>query len=299
MKFIYRGNCKSRNIIIKSPYKSPFGGFRGWKLGFCNYLYIPLFSILFVFTIYAKKTVYDTLIYTHDTHEKEYKVGNCEVCHENIKTSKRARDDNYADDQSCHTSGCHDIKDQDSCFVCHTNAEAETPPKPKHEIKNNHKIHSKNNIECKVCHTTFNEHTYFTRKEIPKMTICIDCHKKERINNDCEYCHTDITITMSHERESKDWHGQLFNQFPSSCDLCHTNSYCSKCHQGLVSQDVHPSNYLHTHKFDVFSSRSNCLTCHSSSYSCDECHKKSWGKTIDHKNILNTNTSCKSCHRSK
>lgn len=264
-----------------------------------KFTYLTLLIVSFTAAIFAKPPVYDTLIYTHYLHETKYNVGTCDKCHENIKTSKRARDDNYADDQSCHTSGCHDIKNQDSCFVCHTNAEAMTPPKPKREIKNNHKLHEKNKIDCKVCHTYIDKHSYFTRKEMPKMVVCIDCHTKEKLNNDCEYCHTDITITMSHEGESKGWHGDLYNHSEQSCTWCHANSHCNNCHQGVASWEAHPINYRYTHKFDVFSSENNCVSCHTNSYSCDECHKKSWGKRSDHEKFVKTRTSCKACHISK
>ncbi len=257
---------------------------------------VILTFLSFTVAISAKNAVYDTIIYTHHAHEMEYEVGSCDVCHENIKKSKKARDDNYADDQSCHTSGCHDIKNQDSCFVCHTNADAPTPLKPKREVKSNHKIHNENEIECKVCHTYIGKHNYFTRKEIPSMAVCIDCHTKEKINNDCEHCHTDPTITMSHDGETVYGHGELYTQSQQVCDRCHTNSHCSGCHQGLLSRDVHPGNYLHTHKFDAFSSGNNCISCHRSSASCDGCHSRSWGRITDHKKIVKEQTSCKTCH---
>lgn len=250
----------------------------------------------------AKKVVYDTLIYTHETHRTKYDVGDCDVCHTNIAKSKRARDDNYADDQSCATEGCHDIKNQDSCFVCHTNADAPSPIKPKREIIHSHKAHAEQGIECKDCHDYIDKKYYYTRKEMVKMEVCIDCHKQEKVSTDCEQCHTSLPIVISHDGETQAGHGYLYEFSSESCNRCHSNSHCSTCHQGLVSQDVHPGNYRYTHKFDVFSSRTNCLSCHTSRNSCDGCHEKSWksfefeGNIITHKQIIKENTSCKSCH---
>jgi hypothetical protein len=138
---------------------------------------------------------------------------------------------------------------------------------------------------------------------MPKMVVCIDCHTKEKLNNDCEYCHSDITITMSHEGESRGWHGDLYNHSQQSCNWCHTNSHCNNCHQGLASWEAHPINYRYTHKFDAFSSEDNCVSCHKNSYSCDQCHMRSWGKRKEnlgkHEKYVKDNTSCKACHISR
>jgi nitrate/TMAO reductase-like tetraheme cytochrome c subunit len=63
--------------------------------------------------------------------------------------------------------------------------------------------------------------------------------------------------------------------------------------------DVHPRNYLHLHQFDVFSGQTECATCHDLRQSCDGCHARSWGRIVDHRNMINGTQSCKSCHRGK
>lgn len=343
------------------------------------------------------KTVWDTLVYTHGMHETKYKVGNCDVCHVNILKSKKARDDNYADDQSCAKSGCHDIKTQDSCYVCHTNSSAKSPKKPRREIKFSHKQHaalppfpyagtvpergsakttsaktgrkaaiaeadsklmniyelfSKGDtlgarelfsanrsllkkyssrdsyksvqemiswksatkpatgnsgqpqkqslgIDCRICHSYIDSTFYYTRKEMPLMAVCLDCHENERASINCSYCHTDPSIILSHSAGSRGDHGPLSAQSPRSCETCHDNNYCGKCHSGQIAEHVHPANYLYLHSYDAFSGSMQCETCHDTRQSCDGCHQRSWGRIVDHRNMISGTTSCKSCHRSK
>jgi len=328
------------------------------------------------------KTAFDTLIYTHYAHETRYNVGNCDACHVSIVKSNKSRDDNYASQQqACDRIGCHDIKNHDSCFVCHTNANAKSPVKPKREIRFNHKIHLKFIIDkrsaqqptgsksellppataqdkaqaiydliekedpakaretfladrsmlkknldpeafkalssavqslgsnprpkaflgsdCKVCHGYIDKMSYFTRQDMPPMGQCIECHKKEKIQENCDFCHTDRTITRSHGMEGEGGHGDLYYKAPRSCETCHESNHCDKCHKGQTSAEVHPYNYLHLHQFDVFSGQTKCEVCHDIHQSCDGCHMKSWGKIVDHRNAINGTQSCKSCHRGK
>ncbi len=271
--------------------------------------------LLFVATIAASleaKTAFDTLIYTHHAHETRYKAGNCDVCHVSIVKSDKARDDNYASQKACAAIGCHDIKNHDSCFVCHTNANAATPPKPKREILFSHKIHMKLNgnkgqaagqafsgTDCKLCHACIDSMSYFTRKGMPPMDQCISCHKNRNVDVDCSFCHTDRTIVRSHRMEGAVGHGDLYYKAPRSCERCHENNHCDKCHKGQTAVDVHPRNYLYLHQFDVFSGRIECEACHDLHQSCDGCHVKSWGRIVDHRSAINGTQSCKSCHRGK
>lgn len=335
------------------------------------------------------KQSWDTLIYTHDRHEQKYKVGNCDVCHVSILKSKKARDDNYADDQSCNKTGCHDIKNQDSCFTCHTNSSAKSPLKSRREIKFSHKKHAgmppvvtreaepetgspaenetirkgeaenaqakmmaiyekfcrgdtagaraafeaspllkrkysypeafqlvgesapgakkgkgragslSLGIECRVCHSYIDSTFYYDRNDMPPMALCLLCHQKERANTNCIHCHSNPAIILSHSPGGRGDHGPLYGQSPRSCETCHDNNFCGKCHSGQIAEHVHPSNYLYLHSYDVFNGSMQCETCHDTRQSCDGCHQRSWGRIVDHRKVILSTTSCKSCHRSK
>jgi hypothetical protein len=67
----------------------------------------------------------------------------------------------------------------------------------------------------------------------------------------------------------------------------------------LISEDVHPPNYIYIHQFDIFNSQDQCSTCHDMKKSCDECHNRMWSRIVDHRRMLNKSTSCKSCHQGK
>jgi len=259
---------------------------------------LPFIIILSALPAMAKSG-YDTLIYTHSRHELIYNVGKCDACHTNIMKSTKARDDNYTDQQLCNKTGCHDIKNQDSCFVCHTNPNGKTPLKPKREIKFNHKVHINDSIDCKTCHGYIDKTYYFDRKDMPIMSACVDCHEKDGARNDCEYCHTDPAIIMSHGMDDREGHGDLYKQAPQSCETCHINNFCDKCHQGTITEDVHPHNYLYIHQFDALGPANKCFVCHDAHQSCDACHQRSWGKVLNHQNLINGTQSCTTCHKGK
>jgi hypothetical protein len=59
------------------------------------------------------------------------------------------------------------------------------------------------------------------------------------------------------------------------CTECHSQRYCSDCHQGQDSRDFHPANFLERHAFEVFSGGADCQSCHSTEAFCRDCHVQS------------------------
>jgi hypothetical protein len=257
------------------------------------------FLVIFMAVGINAKSAPDTLIFTHEAHMNKYKIGKCEACHVNILKSTKARDDNYADQQLCNKTGCHDIKNQDSCYVCHTSPNGKTPIKPKREIKFNHKVHIKKNIDCKVCHGYIEKMAYFERTDMPLMSVCMECHEKEQAGVSCELCHTDPWIVMSHGMDDRQGHGELYNRAPHACETCHLNNFCDKCHQAKIPDDVHPRNYLYVHQFDAIGTQDHCYACHDPQQFCDGCHKRTWGTIVDHQTAIRGTRSCSACHTGK
>ncbi|MFC1585395.1 cytochrome c3 family protein [Fibrobacterota bacterium] len=246
--------------------------------------------------LFAESNPPDTLIYTHLTHEKKYNVGKCETCHENILNSRRARDDNFADDMSCNVAGCHDIKDQATCHVCHTNAKGMSPVKPQREVVHSHKVHAKEGVECRECHKDIYDRTHFTREAIPDMLDCFPCHQEKRVSNKCDHCHSDPELALSHGIGWNKEHGEVAGRDQEFCGQCHTRYHCDRCHQGLEPLTVHGGNFLHLHQFDVFEDQTQCFTCHGGARYCNDCHSRSWGRLTDHIEHVRTSGSCKECH---
>lgn len=57
-----------------------------------------------------------------------------------------------------------------------------------------------------------------------------------------------------------------------TCSACHSQSYCSDCHQAADSRAFHPANFLERHALEVFAGGSNCQSCHSTEAFCRDCH---------------------------
>ncbi len=239
----------------------------------------------------------DKIIYSHKAHEDKYKVGNCETCHRKITTSRRAAFDHYSFQEGCAGVGCHNIKDKDSCSVCHTNVQGTTPPKPVREVEFSHKSHFDKKIECRVCHAEIDTQKIFDRTHIPGMMGCLHCHDKKHETMNCNACHTDANLANSHGLDWKQEHGETARENPRKCNVCHAESYCDRCHSGKDFQAVHPANYEFTHGSDVLGTGRDCQTCHDKTLFCDRCHQTKWGREPGkHHDYIKGSKSCTDCH---
>jgi hypothetical protein len=141
--------------------------------------------------------------------------------------------------------------------------------------------------------------------KMPAMERCSACHNDRQASNTCESCHRNLVLLVpSDHRQS----GFLRNhrervrlgEFEASCQMCHAETYCQECHQGVglkafgpgelmsdpaprVSgkdspnrirlQNVHELGYRFTHGIDAKSRRSECASCHSAQEFCVQCHE--------------------------
>jgi len=239
----------------------------------------------------------DKIIYTHLAHAQKYKVGACETCHRKITTSTRASFDHYSFQEGCAGVGCHNIKDKDSCSVCHTNVQGRTPPKPVREVEYSHKQHLDQKIKCTVCHTGLDTQRVFDRTGIPSMMICLHCHDKEQKTMSCAACHTDPELANTHGPDWKEEHGQNARDNADRCMVCHAASHCAACHIGKDFQAVHPANYEFIHGADVLGKGQDCQTCHNKTQFCDRCHRDKWGREPGkHHDYIKGSKSCTDCH---
>jgi hypothetical protein len=192
-----------------------------------------------------------------------------------------------------------------------------------------HKRHvTENKIDCSACHNVASENVA-ERAQVDMVGTCMACHARQPLEgvkdedgkrvtraslvaNDCAVCHREIRKDRppsshefttdrpprSHQRIWREVHGQVARDSRLSkdrCALCHTQDFCSKCHQ----QEAPPS---HTgfwrergHGVAVDMNRSSCAVCHRSDF-CDRCHRETaprthvgaWGAPRD--------SHCYSCH---
>ncbi|HLG18486.1 MAG TPA: hypothetical protein VI895_01555 [Bdellovibrionota bacterium] len=122
-------------------------------------------------------------------------------------------------------------------------------------------------------------------------------------DSDCSECHeggmTKDTKPAWHDLTFKHEHGALVQRFrfdtKNSCNLCHTQSSCSECHQITPPANHNQFFRLRGHALQVGFDRSQCMTCHRTDF-CQRCHMET--KPIDHMAGFGAsqNRHCLNCH---
>jgi hypothetical protein len=70
-------------------------------------------------------------------------------------------------------------------------------------------------------------------------------------------------------------HGVFAATGALQCTECHSQQYCSDCHQAQDSREFHPMNFLERHALEVFAGGADCQSCHSTEAFCRDCHVES------------------------
>jgi len=123
---------------------------------------------------------------------------------------------------------------------------------------------------------------------------CATCHTRES----CTTCHSAETpepVTRLASREdaaapgvdverqapashASPWfvedHEALAAAGQASCRSCHTQGYCTDCHDSPDRPGYHPPNFALKHSTQAYGRETECASCHSSSAFCRECHRQ-------------------------
>ena len=62
---------------------------------------------------------------------------------------------------------------------------------------------------------------------------------------------------------------------PAGCASCHTQPFCTECHQAPERPVFHDPDYVTRHAADAWSQNSECATCHNVQVFCRSCHVQS------------------------
>jgi len=59
----------------------------------------------------------------------------------------------------------------------------------------------------------------------------------------------------------------------AACRTCHTQAYCSTCHDGARTPTFHQTDYVQRHAADAFTRETDCASCHQTQAFCVQCHR--------------------------
>jgi hypothetical protein len=186
---------------------------------------------------------------------------------------------------------------------------------PRPNLVFSHRKHLSAEVGCSRCHGAVAELELASRDQLPRMAGCLGCHQQpdsagpHAATSACTTCHL-----REHGEGTPDWKagtvrpsgGQIRTVFASGtlrpprgfhdaahspdwltrhrevaaadsqfCASCHTEDYCTACHDGRVRpRDIHPADYISMHPVEARMATSRCTSCHQEQSFCLTCHMR-------------------------
>jgi hypothetical protein len=172
---------------------------------------------------------------------------------------------------------------------------------PKPNLRFDHARHVTRNIGCAQCHGAVESLELATRDQLPRMRGCFNCHQAPAsasgsARSECRTCHlTDpsgmIQVNFAavagalappswlHDAgHGPDWierHKQVAGNDSRFCANCHSEKYCTDCHDGRVRpRRIHPNDWLDMHPVAARENQQKCTSCHREQSFCLSCHQR-------------------------
>ena len=175
---------------------------------------------------------------------------------------------------------------------------------PRANLIFNHKAHADRNIGCAQCHGPVEQLELATRDQLPRMRGCFHCHvmpdsaSRGTAKSACDTCHlrgdakggpTRIRTLFAtgtlkpprwlhnaeHTPDFLERHKLVAADDSAFCANCHTEDYCSDCHDGRVRpRSIHPNDYLNMHPVEARMEPQRCQSCHEQQSFCLGCHQR-------------------------
>jgi hypothetical protein len=178
----------------------------------------------------------------------------------------------------------HDGFPEEECIECH--------PRFKERplfavVYSPHELHGENDVSCDRCHESSGPY----RSRAPAMAVCAECHSQTGDCAQCATCHPPGSLFHGAELTGSGELGMqcetchrpsvlvagarhrglaTFDAIPGSCDACHEESFCDRCHPA-----THPAGYGSRHYVDFqlrTTSALECYACHLTGWCAMRCH---------------------------
>ncbi len=234
-----------------------------------------LISIILVYVAIAAGDVLwkSDLKFSHKLHVDENEI-ECVTCHSKALKSTSNKDDLFPKMETCYE--CHDENDSE-CGMCHENPDE---PEVRRRIFEynptfSHEGHLESGLKCTKCHADVAQKESLEQMHLPKMETCRSCHEVSDEIDDCYVCHrkSDRLKPYDHTELWLPNHGIYKTSGIQDCATCHTEDYCSDCHEGEnLFAESHPPEFILTHAMSFQIRESNCFSCHEGNDYCIECH---------------------------
>jgi len=186
-----------------------------------------------------------------------------------------------------------------TCSKCHQSYYANGFPRPtlypKSHIRFPHHLHvTQSGASCTTCHGGVAGQTRLGGRHVPKMATCVSCHRRRRVASECTTCHErrdsrHLRVHFSrgtlkpgaslglleHGPTFRRHHGAAARSRQRTCQSCHEQSTCLKCHAGQRKVlSIHPGNYVLRHGSDARAHPGRCQACHTKQRFCLDCHRR-------------------------
>ncbi|HHH11629.1 MAG TPA: cytochrome c family protein [Sorangium sp.] len=256
-----------------------------------------------------------TIRFNHKLHVTKLKQGckACHgAANKSVKVTDRLLPEPAKTCDNCHDVDHSDLMavkagddENGQCGFCHIGDDAGKDGRvarmvfPQANLRMNHKAHLDRNIGCAQCHGQIEQLELATRSQLPRMAGCFDCHAMSgaaqgKAKGACVTCHLTepsgvlqtsfSTGTMQppdwlhNAAHTTDWlarHKMVAGANSALCASCHTESFCSDCHDGRVRpRNIHPNDWLSMHAQSARQDNPRCVSCHQTQTFCADCHRR-------------------------
>jgi len=186
---------------------------------------------------------------------------------------------------------------------------------PRPNLNFTHKKHLAQGFKCTQCHGEVAQVELATRDQLPRMAGCFGCHQAtdsagpHAAKSACTTCHlrelgegpihrdsesreasggrirtSFVTGDLKPPRwlhdsqHTPDWiqrHREVAAADSQFCANCHTEDYCTACHDGRVRpRDIHPADFITMHPIEARMATQKCTACHQEQSFCLSCHMR-------------------------
>ena len=132
------------------------------------------------------------------------------------------------------------------------------------KVKSPHERHKKGDVECLACHESVFDSESLATVDLPKEAKCFECHKDEKKNKQCDFCHTQPQAAATFAPKER----HLIMSHKQHLEMKELSENCTACHKAFPEPGVEKN---------IAPPMEACLECHEHKEQfdqgrCEVCH---------------------------